>query len=306
MTKFDADLYDSLKHLLSDPLSTLVPKKEDFYSALKPDFHSYKPTGTLKLSVSGSKCEQRCNHCNARYLASMVKPKLPIPSDFFDNFTSILVSGGSDKDGAVNLSGVADFLNDIPDYIQRNFHVGWQRPLEAFQNVTLRETDCVSFDLPVSDKVFRDVFRLPYTAAEAFQLFKTYSAYVKTVPHLTIGLTDETPEAELALLNELSYLALPALVFLVFRPTANTPMADKEPPALSNILTILKSGILKLDCPIILGCMRPSAPYRNDLDILSYMLGINRIVMPSAKLVKNLEKFGIEINQYSDCCSLTL
>jgi hypothetical protein len=80
-------------------------------------------------------------------------------------------------------------------------------------------------------------------------------------------------------------------------------MANCPTPSIERILELLKYAKSKLSCPIQLGCMRPSGEPRKIIDIVSWMSGVDKIVMPDHRLIKTLEKFNIPIIQTNECCA---
>lgn len=259
------------------------------------------PKKTLSISVSGRECEQNCSHCNGHYLRGM-QPISKIAEIDFANYNSVLISGGSSKSGKVKLAEVATTLLDLPKHLIFNVHPGFQSP-ENLHFLKSRQT-VVSFDLPSSDRVIRDVFRLPYTQKDYQELFVAFSRDFRTIPHITIGLEGPDCLSESGCIDFLVKQNPEEVVFIVFRPTQNTELANQPSPRIEKVVQVLREARERLDARILMGCMRPSGMYRQNLDILAWLSGIESFVQPDHVLLKTLIDFGIEINQKDSCCAL--
>ncbi|OQB45684.1 MAG: hypothetical protein BWY02_02463 [bacterium ADurb.Bin157] len=83
-------------------------------------------------------------------------------------------------------------------------------------------------------------------------------------------------------------------------------MEHCKAPSVGHLHEILTYAKSKLKQPITLGCMRPSGLYRKNLDIIYWMHGVKKIVMPHRTLVTILKKHQVKINIFNNCCALNI
>ncbi len=161
-----------------------------------------------------------------------------------------------------------------------NWHVGLidQTDLEAIRPYV----DTVSFDLVGDDETIQEVYGMDRTVDDYAACYQRLRAAVPVVPHLTIGLRGGQMGHERPALQLLQTLGASALVFLVFIPTPGTRYANRQPPAVAEVVDILVEARLMFPAiPLTLGCMRPGGAYRRLLDALAVRAGINRMVNPA-------------------------
>jgi uncharacterized radical SAM superfamily protein len=104
-------------------------------------------------------------------------------------------------------------------------------------------------------------------------------------------------------MEKLAQMDLDGLVFLVFVPTPDTRYADRPPPAVADVASILaQARLLFPDKPIYLGCMRPKGRYRAELDSLAIRAGVNKIVSPARPAVRLAQSLGLSIVRGRECC----
>lgn len=261
---------------------------------------SYVPSGTLGISLTGHYCSQACAHCNGHYLKTML-PVDNLTEKHLKNINSVLVSGGTiDKSCCVPITKHIDTLAKIPNNIRLNIHPGFQ-PAHNLQGLQSLKP-LISFDMPGSDYIIKNVYNQPYCLSDYKKLLKDYISLFETAVHLTIGLSEEKYEEKIV--DYLSEEGVKKLVLLVFRPTKNTAMANHRPPSISKIMGTIKQVCKKDIESVLLGCMRPAGHHRKNLDILAWMHGIECIVMPNKKLQKALSDENIPIIVNKNCCAL--
>ncbi|MGM0599310.1 MAG: hypothetical protein ACQETH_05785 [Candidatus Rifleibacteriota bacterium] len=266
-----------------------------------PLLHQIKPQRTLSVSVTADHCEQNCSHCQGHYLKSMT-PVERLPEIELSNYDSILVSGGSNKDGSLNISALKKKLLELPEQLTFNIHPGFQSP----ENLLLlkKRKAVVSLDLPVSNKVIRQIFRLPYDIEDYRQLYLEYQKHFTTIPHINLGLDKNAATSEKDLIDFLALHQPVKTVFILFRPTPGTEMAHEKLPDIKSAIKIISYARKKLDGKILVGCMRPAGSHRKNFDILAWLAGIQHFVMPDKTLVNILKKNNAEIIQHTECCCL--
>lgn len=296
-------LYNSLIEHLSHECRVFAPDRKFFIRKLGRGafLNRVIPNSTLSLSLTGNKCELKCSHCEGHYLKGM-KDIYNLSAEDFKDYESVLISGGSDRDGSVPIDRYQHEILKIPEDLTINFHVGYQNPkcLEKFSSRKF----IVSFDIPTSDEVISNVFHLPYTASDYRNQYLDYAKKYKTVPHITIGLEKINSKGEEDTIDFLELNPPEQLVLIVFRPTKGTSLESQEVPTIARVVDLIKYAIKKLPGAIKLGCMRPSGEYRKNLDILAWMHGLKTIVLPHKSLLKILNENKIVIKDSYECCAL--
>ncbi len=295
-------LFGKLISAVPEAFRHLCPDFEKFGNLCSFSLHRISPVKTLSISVTGNQCKLKCSHCESHYLNGMT-PLTSLDKIDFNRYQSLLISGGSDENGKVPISENFEKLANLPEHLSLNIHPGYQS-VEAFLKFK-NGKNIISFDLPGSDEVIEKVFHLPYSHKDYQKLFLDFSDHFVTIPHITIGLNFGLNSDEERSIDFLSENSPEMLVFIVLRPTPNTAMADSPTPTIERIIELLSYARKKLNCPIQLGCMRPSGFIRRAIDIISWMNGIDRIVMPDHELIKILEEFKISVYKSSECCAFT-
>jgi uncharacterized radical SAM superfamily protein len=163
--------------------------------------------------------------------------------------------------------------------------------------------DVVSFDFVGDDDTIREVYGLNVGVEAYVATYKALCRHVTVVPHITIGLRGGLLSGENEALRLLGKLGLEALVLLVFIPTKDTRYEGKAPPLLSDVAQFMVEARLSFPhIPIHMGCMRPCGSYRDELDSLAVLAGLNRIVSPARPAVRLAKSLGLEIRTGEECC----
>ena len=256
-----------------------------------------RPHRTAAISLTGERCALDCAHCGRRYLRGMT----PIERADPRHATSCLISGGCDAQGRVPVVAHLEQVRALRQGRRLNWHVGLIGEEEIRQIAPY--VDVVSFDLVGDDETVREVYGLPYSAADYIQSYQLLRRHVRVVPHITIGLRGGRISGEYAALERLQALGAEALVFLVLIPTKGTAFENCTPPGVEEVGELLATARQKLpDAPIYLGCMRPAGRYRDEVDPIAIQAGINRIVNPSPTAVALATEKGLRVIWQEECC----
>jgi len=296
-----SNLYDELISALSPQVRNLVPESSEFAVTQNCYLDRVCPAKTLSVSLTDRACEQNCAHCNGHYLKGM-QMLSKLSGLTLSEYEAVLISGGSNKDGSVPVSEHIDTILELPEHLQINLHPGYQ-PVEPLLPLKKRNP-VVSLDLPGSDEVIKNIFKLPYGAEDYRKLFISYARHFDTIPHICIGIAADSKSGEESTLDFLAGQHLKQAVFIIFRPTPGTELAEASAPELSRVCEVFRYARNSLRCRQMLGCMRPAGTYRRDVDILAWLHGIRKIVQPHHDLVKILERNGVTVNEYKNCCAL--
>ncbi len=248
------------------------------------------PVRTKAISLTGRACSLNCAHCNRHYLGNMgtlgdMEQDKP--------FSSILASGGCDKEGRVPLLEFRDELSKLREKYKIVAHTGLFPPgkVKELRGIA----DVVSFDLPPSTNAIREVFGIDKTRQDYVDSLCALMKEVPTVPHLTIGLRGGKIEGERDSLDIIAGLGQKKIVLNVLVPTPGTRYQDRAPPSVGDVVSLLNYSKRKFD-KVYLGCVRPGGNYRERLD--KKALGIvDRIVMPA----RGISREKAEV--FHECCA---
>ncbi|MCL4441625.1 MAG: radical SAM protein [Firmicutes bacterium] len=274
-------------------------RQANFPNVVEFDF----PVSTKAISVTGSQCHLQCAHCNGHYLNAMV-PITDWRTGLNRNITSCLISGGCELNGKVPLIRYLPLIKEIRQSRRRtNLHVGLldDDEIEPLSQVA----DVVSFDFVGDNQTIQEVYGLDKTVEDYIRVYLGLRQKVRVLPHICIGLRGGQISGEYKALEMLKQLGAEGLVFIVFAPTDGTDYADKQPPAMADVVRILcKAREEFADIPIHLGCMRPKGKYRLKLDELALRCGVNKIVQPTPAAIALAKELGLEVRNGEECCVL--
>lgn len=241
------------------------------------------PEKTHVVSVTGTKCDLNCKHCNGIFLKHM------FPVDSQHNKKSVLVSGGFNHKGELPLT--IEHLEKLKEY-KLNIHSGLVDEKKA--KLIGKYAEVVSFDFPASNKVIKDVYGLNKTMNDYIKSYKLLKIHCNNiVPHLCIGLGGN----ELKAIQLLGNIGFDEIVFLVLIPNKNF----ENVPIEHVVRLVKKTKKLYPNKKISLGCMRPGGKYRRELDIkvLPY---VNKIVKPASNAVRFAAENKYKIIEKDECC----
>lgn len=259
------------------------------------------PRATTVITTTGKNCDLNCAHCGGKYLEHMTPVEEAEAEIARNGATSCLLSGGCTHHGQVAMN--LDPLKSVVEGLKVNSHLGLIS--EAEMQSIAPFVDCVSFDFLVDDVTIQEVYHLDKTGEDYIQTYQMLRKYAKVMPHICIGLKGGEIRGEFAALDVLAELGVDGLVFIVFIPTKGTEFADRQPPAIEEVLEVLLYAREKFPTvPIHLGCMRPKGRYRAELDYYAVEAGVNKLVNPTPPAVARAMELGYEIIRESECCVL--
>jgi lipoyl synthase len=251
----------------------------------------YYPENTLPVSLTGDSCALNCRHCGGHYLKSMrdaagFRDLTCIP----DNVSSILVSGGSDRTGAVPVSQHVDFIKKLRGSGYRlNIHTGLMDEHDIPDIAPL--ADVVSFDFVVDDHTIREVYGIDRTGDDYIRTFSALRGVIPVMPHVTIGLLGGKVRGEFDAISKLAELGIYRVIFLVFIPTKGSDYESCSPPAIEDVESVFRYARGKIpDGSFGLGCMHPRGAYKFNLENLCLDYGFDSFVNPSKQLHDYLKK----------------
>jgi len=271
------------------------------------------------ISVTGAACDLGCKHCNKQYLRGMVPAETPeklesaLRSVEASGGTGALISGGSTRDGIVEMHAFHAVLGQIKDgsSLALNVHTGL---IDEATAVELHATgiDTISLDLVGDDATIQEIYGL-HKAVDDYKrvlagLMNAGFTNDQVIPHICIGLHGGEIKGEYNVLDYINALDPRLIVFIVIIPPKTPASPDsidfKQVQSAEIARLVLTARLLYPRAEISLGCMRPGGRIRNDYDIAAFKAGITRIALPTQQLLKFARERGYEIELIESCCAI--
>ncbi len=268
----------------------------------------------IAFSITGTRCQLQCEHCQGKILASL-RP-VSSPEELYQivkacvlekGCEGILVSGGANVHGEVPLAGYPGVLRRLKDEFGTMciVHSGLLRT-DVARELAQAHVDAVMVDIIGDQPTVRDICHLdrPVTDYDAtIQILTT--AGVPLVPHIVVGLNYGMLKGEFSALEMVARHPPAALVLVVLVPVEGTAMESISPPDLGLVSRFIALARLTLPkTPIVLGCARPGGEYKQKLDISAIQGGINGIAYPCQEAVNYCQDHQLRPIFKTTCCSL--
>ena len=293
-----------------------LAKKIRFYA---PSFINYKNNYFNSLhntfpsiSITGSSCALKCDHCNGKVLSSMVPSTSP--ETLFEICKKLkkngaigcLISGGCSPDGTVHLDNYFDVINKIKKELDLTIfiHTGVINNLTA-KRLKTAGIDAALIDIIGSDETIHKVYHLDLFQKDYEQSLQAFhDSGIPFIPHVLVGLHYGKLKGELEALKMIKKYSPSAVIIIAFMPIHGTLMEKVIPTPPEDIARIVViARLLMPNTPIVLGCMRPKGEHRKRTDTLAVKSGINGIAFPVEEAIQIAEKLNLEISFSSLCCS---
>ncbi|PVX26511.1 MAG: radical SAM protein [Candidatus Bathyarchaeum sp.] len=264
------------------------------------------------ISITGSSCALKCEHCNGKVLDTMVSALTP--EELFDVCSKLkkngavgcLISGGCLPNGSVPIDRFLDAISKIKQELGLTVvvHTGVVS-LETAKQMKAAGVDAALIDIIGSDETIREVYHLDVTVADYEQSLKHFTAVgIPFVPHVLVGLHYGKLKGELKALKMITKYSPSAVIAIAFMPIHGTPMENVTPPKPEDIARFIATARLLLpDIPIVLGCMRPKGAHRKITDRLAVLAGVSAIAFPVEEAIQLAESMKLEVLFSSLCCS---
>ena len=253
------------------------------------------------VSVTGTRCDQMCEHCRGVHLRGMI----PVANkeEFSDlaqsliskGCTGLLLSGGCDANGSVPVPSYADAVSGVSKDLLVNVHAGFVTKDEA-ERLAGSGISCFSVDVHQDAGEMRTVLHLDRDPKDYSELLDILiGTGVKVVPHLTVGFGYN----DLALSADLvASKGLKDVVLLSMMPTEGTII--EEPVITEDAVMDAVSILQEKGLDVILGCMRDRS--LRGLERRCIQAGVMRLANPSADTLKWAEENGYRVEKKRMCC----
>lgn len=268
------------------------------------------------VSMSGNSCALSCKHCNHTYLNNM--QNLTEPKELLDSCrrfadegaVGFLLSGGCDKNGAMlNLRKLLPIVKQIKketDLVVK-LHTGLVDK-ELAEDIVAAGVDIASVEVVGSNETIQEIFDFNATVDSYADTLQNLEAagmpYI--VPHVCIGLHYGELKGEFHALEVIKNFCDPSLlVLIIFRPTKGTILEQCKIPSANDVSTVVeKAKELFPEKDVSLGCIRPRARFREEIELAALKAGVTRMEIPSKNTLRCANEMGYTIKKIHACCAL--
>ncbi len=278
------------------------------------DFHIDSPPKFVDISITGRNCELMCDHCASKILWHMIPATTPqelkrVGRELKEKgVDGILISGGSNKDGVVELYEFLDTMRYLKEELGMmvTCHVGLVDE-ELAKGLKEAGTDAVLLDIIGDDETIREVYKLPHKSVkdydESMRLLRKYG--LRIVPHIIVGLHYGKIKGEYNALDMIAKYKPETLVIVVIMPYyGKAKFQLLPPPSPEESADVFLYARKKMpDSPIMVGCARPAGADRTKLDIYAILAGVNGIAFPAEGVLTYSKSIGLEPVVSPSCCS---
>jgi uncharacterized radical SAM superfamily protein len=264
----------------------------------------YRPgTGFPAFSVTGERCELRCEHCQGRYLKGM--RAMSGPPDLVTaalaleaaGGTGFLLSGGCDPRGQVPLEPFLGAVGEIKraTALAVNLHPGLV-DRERAGALLASGADAFSVDVLQDRRAIAGGLHLD-AGPEAYARTLELLSPGHVVPHVCVGLQSE--EGERATIELLSRHRIAGVVVLGLMAPPGSGLRPVPPGRLARFI---RAAVREIDAPVVVGCMRPRGRWEEETELIE--AGAAGVVNPSPAAAEWARVRGYDIVEKKTCCAL--
>jgi uncharacterized radical SAM superfamily protein len=267
------------------------------------------------ISVTGSHCDLRCEHCKGKLLESMIPAENP--QTFLqvaerlrlDGAHGIVVSGGADQNGEVPLK---KFIPSIRELKERapEFKVIAHTGLIGRQTAEeLKEAgvDQILIDVIGDDDTIREVYHLNKRVEDYEETLWTLKEMGhRLAPHIIIGHHFGELKGEWRALEMVTRVGVETIVLVIFKTlhaSGENHFKVPKPEETSKVSAIAR--ILNPDIPLRMGCIRPAHPWKAEMEKGFILSGVNTIAHPLQGTIDYAKEIGLKTKFVEMCCSLS-
>jgi hypothetical protein len=227
-----------------------------------------------------------------------------------EDAVGFLLSGGCDKNGAMlNLRKLLPIVKQIKketDLVVK-LHTGLVDK-ELAEDIVAAGVDIASVEVVGSNETIQEIFDFNATVDSYANTLQNLEAagmpYI--VPHVCIGLHYGELKGEFHALEVIKNFCDPSLlVLIIFRPTKGTILEQCKIPSADDVSTVVeKAKELFPEKDVSLGCIRPRARFREEIELAALKAGVTRMEIPSKNTLRCASEMGYSIKKIHACCAL--
>lgn len=275
-------------------------------------FYKNHALSFINVSVTGTACACRCDHCNGRLLETMKAAPTPevfrhlVDQALQKGAGGILVSGGANAAGQVLLLPFIDAMRYAKKMGLTVLVHGGLIQQETAAGLKQAGVDQVLLDVIGDEKTIQQVYHLDCKPQDYLQsMLYCRDAGLSIAPHIVIGLHYGHIRGEMKALEMIRQAQPEAVVLVVLTPTPGTAMAPVQAPPVADVADIIaKARLMHPHTPLTLGCARPVGAYKRQVEIKAVDCGVNGIAFPDQATVSYAQSRGLKIEFSEECCSL--
>jgi uncharacterized radical SAM superfamily protein len=264
------------------------------------------------LSITGQSCDLDCGHCAGRLLETMIHASDPeilvqrAVAAARDGARGVLISGGCNLRGKLPWEKFAGAVARIKEQTNLTVavHAGFVDPAQA---TLLKRSgvDTTMFDVIGDEATLRKIYGLDGVTRVTDSLSALIQAGLRVAPHVVAGLHAGTIKGEQRAIEMIAAAGCSSVVFVVFMPLPQTPLAGATPPPVDEVIGLMART--RLTYPHLvqhLGCAKPRGRYRRDLDTAALRAGVNHIAIPAPEAVELARELGRRVYWTETCCAV--
>jgi len=268
------------------------------------------------LSITGSDCKLKCDHCKAAILEPMIPARTP---EALWRRVNELIAGGAE---GMLLTGGSNHANEVeygPFYstlrrIKRefpDFRIALHTALVdevAADAMAESGVDVAMMDLIGAQETITQVYHLKRSVEDFERTLEILVARpMKVVPHIVLGLHYGRLLGEARALEMLVRHTPDAVVLVVVMPfyaPPKRPFAIPEPRDVGHLFLEARRRLPQT--PLLLGCARPPGEARRQIDTYAVLAGLNGIAHPSEGIVELAARLERPVRVSPACCSIAV
>ncbi|MFZ2456455.1 MAG: radical SAM protein [Candidatus Altiarchaeia archaeon] len=265
------------------------------------------------FSLTGSSCALSCKHCKRKLIERL--PPVTTPQALKKaclearsrGAKGALLTGGCTKDAKVPIRGFLPVIKEIKEETGMILiaHTGLSDEREALE-IKEAGIDGVCLDVVGSQETTEEIYGVKITP-EMYRA--TLIAYEKAgirniSPHVCVGLHHGRILHELSALDNISCIKPGNIVLTGLTDQEGTPMQGEKIDPCDYIRVLCHARKKFPNTYLSLGCARGKGEIRSEIDRMAVSAGVNNIAVPTKAAYGEAERLGLEIKEYSACCSL--
>jgi hypothetical protein len=263
------------------------------------------------ISITGSRCDLMCDHCQGKLLESMIP--VADPAALFETCLGlaqkgdcgVLISGGCNRDGCLPWEPFLPAISAVKEKTRLfiSVHAGFIREKDA-AGLKQAGVDQALVDVVGDDETLQRIYHVPFGVERIVAgLDALQKAGLPVVPHIVCGLDYGRMRGEQQALDIVARFAIEQVVILSLMGIPGTPVQRVSPPRAEEVAGLIAMARLRMPrTPISLGCARPRGNDR--LDVLAIDAGVSRMALPSDAAIERAQAYGLDIRYQKSCCSV--
>jgi len=266
------------------------------------EYHTNKRDVFPAVSITGKECALCCSHCERKLLDTMIDCSTPgllllaARHILEKGGEGMLISGGSDKNGAVPLEPFIPAIQEIKSLgLKVICHTGLADD-DVFGRLKEAGVDGVLLDMIGSAETVRRVYGIDKTLQDYERCLSTSIRIgLNAVPHIVLGLDGGKFVGE--------YLALGIVTALKPKTLVIVVLAGHALPDIEECIRFMSDARnANPEMKITLGCARPAGEYSVRLEKTAVDVGFSAIAYPTVDTIRYIKEYELDVQFRDVCC----